>query len=88
MEGSHLFKVNECPPQELTGKLPHAFPLERGEKPPVVRRRVGFGSCTTAEVSQKLNNNVYAAFSPTPTLVVLRHTSVSDCRMTLLKKSR
>lgn len=27
--------------QELTGKVPHAFPLETGERAPIVQRRVG-----------------------------------------------
>ncbi|XP_056129062.1 coiled-coil domain-containing protein 120 [Lampris incognitus] len=34
---------------ELTGKLPRAFPLETGEKPPMVQRRAGLTSITQVE---------------------------------------
>lgn len=34
---------------ELTGKLPHVFPLEAGEKPPVVQRRAGLAPDTKTE---------------------------------------
>lgn len=43
--------TNECPLQELTGKLPRAFPLETGEKPPPVQRRAGLTPSARAEVS-------------------------------------
>lgn len=43
--------TNECPLQELTGKLPRAFPLETGEKPPPVQRRSGLTPSARAEVS-------------------------------------
>lgn len=43
--------TNECPLQELTGKLPRAFPLETGEKPPPVQRRPGLTPSARAEVS-------------------------------------
>lgn len=46
--------ANECPLQELTGKLPRSFPLETGEKPPLVQRRAGLPPNTKAEVSQHL----------------------------------
>ena len=49
-----LLGANECPLQELTGKLPRAFPLETGEKPPVVQRRAGLAPNSKAEVSQHL----------------------------------
>ncbi|AWP03353.1 putative coiled-coil domain-containing protein 120 [Scophthalmus maximus] len=34
---------------ELTGKVPRAFPLETGEKPPLVQRRAGLAPNTKAE---------------------------------------
>ncbi|XP_026024615.1 coiled-coil domain-containing protein 120 isoform X1 [Astatotilapia calliptera] len=34
---------------ELTGKLPRAFPLETGEKPPLVQRRAGLAPIAKAE---------------------------------------
>ncbi|XP_061730814.1 coiled-coil domain-containing protein 120 isoform X1 [Nerophis ophidion] len=39
---------------ELTGKLPRAFPLETGEKPPAVQRKAGLPPNCKAEVSQHL----------------------------------
>lgn len=43
--------TNERLLQELTGKLPRAFPLETGEKPPPVQRRAGMTPSARAEVS-------------------------------------
>lgn len=48
---------------ELTGKLPRAFPLETGEKPPVVQRRAGLLPDSKAEDDAAQRKQMKAIFS-------------------------
>ncbi|KAK5934512.1 hypothetical protein CgunFtcFv8_014906 [Champsocephalus gunnari] len=48
---------------ELTGKLSHAFPLEAGEKPPVVQRRAGLPPNTKAEDEAAQRKQMKAIFT-------------------------
>ncbi|XP_029006847.1 coiled-coil domain-containing protein 120 isoform X2 [Betta splendens] len=50
---------------ELTGKLPRAFPLETGEKPPVVQRRAGLAPGTKAEDEAAQRKQMKAIFAGT-----------------------
>uniref|UniRef100_A0A3P9LBT0 Coiled-coil domain containing 120 n=1 Tax=Oryzias latipes TaxID=8090 RepID=A0A3P9LBT0_ORYLA len=48
---------------ELTGKLPHAFPLEAGETPPVVQRRAGLVPSTKVEDDSAQRRQMKAIFT-------------------------
>ncbi|KAI4826384.1 hypothetical protein KUCAC02_029832 [Chaenocephalus aceratus] len=48
---------------ELTGKLSHAFPLDKGEKPPVVQRRAGLPPNTKAEDEAAQRKQMKAIFT-------------------------
>ncbi|KAK2862541.1 hypothetical protein Q5P01_002074 [Channa striata] len=48
---------------ELTGKLPRAFPLETGEKPPVVQRRAGLAPNAKAEDEAAQRKQMKAIFT-------------------------
>ncbi|XP_034068074.1 coiled-coil domain-containing protein 120 isoform X2 [Gymnodraco acuticeps] len=48
---------------ELTGKISHAFPLETGEKPPVVQRRAGLPPNTKAEDEAAQRKQMKAIFT-------------------------
>ncbi|XP_007565680.1 coiled-coil domain-containing protein 120 isoform X2 [Poecilia formosa] len=48
---------------ELTGKLPRAFPLEVGEKPPLVQRRAGLVPSTKAEDDSGQRKQMKAIFT-------------------------
>ncbi|XP_023254824.1 coiled-coil domain-containing protein 120-like isoform X2 [Seriola lalandi dorsalis] len=48
---------------ELTGKLPRAFPLETGEKPPLVQRRAGLPPNTKAEDEAAQRKQMKAIFT-------------------------
>ncbi|KAG7494139.1 hypothetical protein JOB18_024158 [Solea senegalensis] len=48
---------------ELTGKLPHAFPLETGVKPPLVQRRAGLTPNTNAEDEAAQRKQIKAIFT-------------------------
>ncbi|XP_037535215.1 coiled-coil domain-containing protein 120 [Nematolebias whitei] len=48
---------------ELTGKLPRAFPLELGDKPPAVQRRAGLVRSTKAEDDSAQKKQMKAIFT-------------------------
>ncbi|KAL3977824.1 inactive phospholipase D5 [Sarotherodon galilaeus] len=48
---------------ELTGKLPRAFPLETGEKPPLVQRRAGLAPIAKAEDEAAQRKQMKAIFT-------------------------
>ncbi|KAK5616363.1 hypothetical protein CRENBAI_013593, partial [Crenichthys baileyi] len=48
---------------ELTGKLPRAFPLDVGEKPPLVQRRAGLAPSTKAEDDSGQRKQMKAIFT-------------------------
>ncbi|XP_062328197.1 coiled-coil domain-containing protein 120 [Osmerus eperlanus] len=48
---------------ELTGKLPHVFPLETGERPPLVQRRTGLAPISKGEDESGQKRQMKALFS-------------------------